>query len=325
MSGLWAIQKNADPSSSQPGTALPDKARRGIAGQISEHLRYATRRPIVTHTPAPRPIKQPLQRVSAFASSGTPSAAALAETRERAAGERDWPSPLRPGGSAAGGNPVSSLSASPRASAPSEDTPAPVRALPIVPVAENTPGAEAQQTAGALNGQAEIPPQPEGTPYLTFRLGKVRWGIPVIYLREALPDAPPITPLPFSPIWLHGLINLRGEAVGLINLSDLLLDPVIAASTARADAAIPVVVAEHEGVSLALQVQELGEVIFLEESQFRHLSGAQTRSLPAFAVSHLQAAWFSGQSQSPLLLLDLPRLMASLLEQMTAQEAMGDG
>jgi chemotaxis signal transduction protein len=278
MSGLWAMQKKTDPSSSQPGAALPDKARRGIAGQISEHLNYAIRRQVVTRAPAPHPIKQPTQPAAALASS------------------------------------------------PSEDTPAPVRALPSVPTTEITLSAEAQQAPGASDNQ-EIAPQPEsaGAPYLTFRLGKVRWGIPVIYLREALPDVPPITPLPFSPIWLHGLINLRGEAVGLINLGDLLLDPVIAASAAHADAAMPVVVAEHEGVSLALQVQELGEVIFLEESQFRHLSGAQTRSLPAFAVSHLQAAWFSTQGQSPLLLLDLPRLVASLLEQMTAQEALGDG
>lgn len=273
MSGLWAIQKNADPSSSQPG-ALSEKARRGIAGQISEHLNYAIRR-----ASAPHPFKRPMQPVSAFAASG----------------------------------------------APSEDIPAPGRALPVVPVAENTPDTEAQQAPGASDDQ-ELAPQPEsaGAPYLTFLLGKARWGIPVIYLREALPDVPPITPLPFSPIWLHGLINLRGEAVGLINLGDLLLDPVLAASASHTDAAMPVVVAEHEGVSLALQVRELGEVIFLEESQLRHLSGAQTRSLPAFAVSHLQAAWFSAQGQ-PLLLLDLPRLMASLLEQMTAQEAMGDG
>ncbi|HEU5199146.1 MAG TPA: chemotaxis protein CheW [Ktedonobacterales bacterium] len=256
MSGLWAIQKNTEPSSSQPGAALPNKTQRGIAGQISEHLNYVTRRPAATR-------------------------------------------------------------------APSEDTPAPGRAPSTAAAAESTLSTAAQQAPGASDDQ-KITPAAAGTPYLTFRLGKVRWGIPVIYLREALPDVPPITPLPFSPIWLHGLINLRGESVGLINLSDLLLDPVIAASTARADAAMPVVVAEHEGVSLALQVQELGEVIFLEESQFRHLSGAHTRSLPAFAVSHLQAAWFSPQGQ-PLLLLDLPRLMASLLEQMTAQEALGDG
>lgn len=276
-SGLWAIQKSGDPSQSQPGAAPPHKARSGIAGQISEHLNYATHRRALSQSPVPLPMQQAIRQTAFFASSG----------------------------------------------APAEGTPVPGRALPIPP-AETIVSEQEPQAADARDNQQSAP-QPVGTPYLTFMLGNLRWGIPVIYLREAMPDVPPITPLPFSPLWLHGLINLRGEAVGLINLRELLLDPVIAASAARADGAMPVVVAEHEGISLALQVQELGEVSFLEESQFRHLSTAQTRSLPAFAVSHLQAAWFSAQGQPPLLLLDLPRLMTSLLEQMTAKEALGDG
>lgn len=303
-SGLWAIQKSGGPAQSQPGRdarggaerewpnpvrpggsgealadgpALPHKARSGIAGQISEHLNYATSRRALAQSPAPPPMQQIVRQTALLASSG----------------------------------------------APAEETSTPVRALPIPP-AETIVSKQEPQAADTRENQ-QIAPQPEGTPYLTFMLGNLRWGIPVVYLREAMPDVPAITSLPFSPLWLHGLINLRGEAVGLINLRELLLDPVIAASAARTDAAMPIVVAEHEGISLALQVQELGEVLFLEERQFRHLSTVQTRSLPAFAVSHLQAAWFSAQGQSPLLLLDLPRLMTSLLEQMTAKEALGDG
>jgi chemotaxis signal transduction protein len=301
ISGLWAIQKSSEPSLSQPGrdargtaesaetqfpqaalalgTALPNKARSGIAGQIGEHLNYAARRRASSHPSAPLPMKQAIIRETSVLTSSE---------------------------------------------APSEDTPPAVRALPILPTAQTTLSEEKQQASDTPDDQQPAS-QPEGTPYLTFRLGKLRWAIPVVYLREALPDVPAITPLPFSPLWLHGLINLRGEAVGLINLSELLLDPVIAASAARTDGIMPAVVAEYEGVSLALQVQELGEVLFLEESLFRHLSGAQTRSLPTFAVTHLQAAWFSAQSQSPLLLLDLPRMMTSLLEYMTAKEALGDG
>lgn len=270
ISGLWAIQKSSEPSLSQRGPALPNKARSGIAGQIGEHLNYAARRGASSHLSAPLPVKPAIIREASFLTSSE---------------------------------------------APSENT---------SPAAQTTLSEEKQQVSDTIDDQQPAPAA-EGTPYLTFRLGKLRWAIPVVYLREALPDVPAITPLPFSPLWLHGLINLRGEAVGLINLSELLLDPVIAASAARTDAVIPAVVAEYEGVSLALQVQELGEVIFLEESQFRHLSGAQTRSLPTFAVTHLQAAWFPAQSQSPLLLLDLPRLMTSLLEHMTAKEALSDG
>ncbi len=184
---------------------------------------------------------------------------------------------------------------------------------------------EADRHALEMLVEQKLVPSPKGTPFLTFTLGNLQWGISLHYLREALPHAPPATPLPFSPLWLHGLINLRGEPVGLVNLSELLVDPVSAANAVRLlGSGLPVVVAESEGVSLALLVHELGEVVFLEESQLCKLQAAEIRSLPAFAVEHLQAAWIPSEEAPPVLLLDLPRLMVSLLERLTAKEATGD-
>jgi twitching motility protein PilI len=265
-SGLWIIRQGADPAGSQPGaTALPESAlssqkRRGIAGQISEHLAYH------------------------------------ANHRSSASGSRlEETSPPAPAGAPTSAQVQRSLSAS-------------------APDALTSPDDEEPATPS------------EGTAYLTFTLGSMHWGLPLAYLREVLPDAPTITPLPFSPLWLQGLINLRGDPVGLVNLSNLLLDPVLAASVAaRIVNGAPVMVAESDGVSLALQVQELGEVVSLPESAFQHLPAAETRALPAFALSHLQAVWNPTPADPPVLLLDLPRLIASLLERLNAAEAPGDG
>jgi chemotaxis signal transduction protein len=184
---------------------------------------------------------------------------------------------------------------------------------------------EEEQRAVAMLYEQKMAQPPVGAPFLTFKLNNLRWGVAVSHLREALPSISSITPLPFSPLWLYGLINLRGEPVGLVNLSDLLLDPITAANVRRRTAAgAPVIIAESDGVLLGLLVEELGEVVFLEEHHFGKLSGAETRSLPSFALAHLHAAWKPSRADQPVLLLDLARLIANLLQQLTSEEARHD-
>lgn len=181
---------------------------------------------------------------------------------------------------------------------------------------------EEEQRAVAMLYEQKMAEPPEGTPFLTFKLNNLRWGVPVTHLREVLPSVTSITPLPFSPLWLYGLINLRGEPVGLVNLSELLLDPITAASVRRRTAAgAPVIIAENEGILLALLVEELGEVAFLQDDQMEKLPAIETRMLPSFATAHLQAAWSPSTADQPVLLLNLPALMISLLQQLNSGEA----
>ena len=181
---------------------------------------------------------------------------------------------------------------------------------------------EEEQRAVAMLYEQKMAEPPAGTPFLTFKLNNLRWGVPVSHLREVLPSVPAITPLPFSPLWLYGLINLRGEPVGLVNLSDLLLDPITAANVRRRTAAgAPVVIAEQEGILLALLVEELGEVAFLQAGHLKKLPAVEMRALPAFAGAHISAAWLPTEADQPVLLLDLPNLIISLLQQLNSGEA----
>ncbi len=180
---------------------------------------------------------------------------------------------------------------------------------------------EEEQRAIEMLYEQKMAEPPSGIPFLTFKLNDLRWGVPVAHLREVLPNVSSITLLPFSPLWLYGLINLRGEPVGLVNLGELLFDPITAANVGRRTAAgAPVIIAESEGTSLGLLVEELGEVAFIEESQFKKLSAVEIRALPAFAIAHLQAAWTPSEADPPILLLDLPRLLTSLLQQLSSED-----
>ena len=184
---------------------------------------------------------------------------------------------------------------------------------------------EEEQRAVEVLFEQKMAEPPSGTPFLTFKLNNWRWGVPVAQLREVLPKVSTITPLPFSPVWLFGLINLRGEPVGLVNLSDLLLDPITASNAGlRTAASAPVIIAEQEGTPLALLVEELGEVFFIEDDQLEKLPAVEVRALPSFALSHLQAAWSPPEAGRSILLLNLPRLMTDLLQQMTSEEARDD-
>jgi len=53
--------------------------------------------------------------------------------------------------------------------------------------------------------------------YLTFRLGRESYGLPVLGVREIIRLCP-ITPVPRMPSYLKGVINLRGKVIPILDL-----------------------------------------------------------------------------------------------------------
>jgi purine-binding chemotaxis protein CheW len=53
--------------------------------------------------------------------------------------------------------------------------------------------------------------------YLTFRLGRESYGLPVLGVREIIRLCP-ITPVPRMPDYLKGVINLRGKVIPILDL-----------------------------------------------------------------------------------------------------------
>ena len=53
--------------------------------------------------------------------------------------------------------------------------------------------------------------------FLTFSLGAEEYAIPLLSVREVI-AVPEITPMPFTPTYFLGLMNLRGQVISIIDL-----------------------------------------------------------------------------------------------------------
>jgi purine-binding chemotaxis protein CheW len=64
-----------------------------------------------------------------------------------------------------------------------------------------------------------LPPNAVAKPgrYLTFRLGRESYGLPVLGVREIIRLCP-ITPVPRMPAYIKGVINLRGKVIPILDL-----------------------------------------------------------------------------------------------------------
>jgi len=57
----------------------------------------------------------------------------------------------------------------------------------------------------------------DGTQYLTFALGDEEYGVAILNVQEIKGYAP-VTPIPNTPPWVRGVMNLRGTIVPVIDL-----------------------------------------------------------------------------------------------------------
>jgi len=70
-----------------------------------------------------------------------------------------------------------------------------------------------------MTTEGTSPPTAAARPgrYLTFRLGRESYGLPVLGVREIIRLCP-ITPVPRMPAQLKGVINLRGKVIPILDL-----------------------------------------------------------------------------------------------------------
>lgn len=74
-----------------------------------------------------------------------------------------------------------------------------------------------------MTGVAELECHSDGTPsskegkYLTFTLNKEEYGIGILKVKEII-GMMPITPVPQTPEYVKGVINLRGKVIPVIDL-----------------------------------------------------------------------------------------------------------
>src|ERR1035437_7016141 len=57
--------------------------------------------------------------------------------------------------------------------------------------------------------------------YVLFRVGEARYALPAGQVREIAADLPRF-PVPFTPVWVRGVLNRQGEPYALLDIQAML-------------------------------------------------------------------------------------------------------
>lgn len=95
--------------------------------------------------------------------------------------------------------------------------------------------------------------------YLTFNLDSETYGLEIASVKEII-EMVPITKIPESPEFVEGIINLRGDIIGVLDVRKRFL------KDARPyDGQTCIIVVEHEDYNLGLIVDSVNEVMTIED------------------------------------------------------------
>lgn len=97
--------------------------------------------------------------------------------------------------------------------------------------------------------------------WVTFRLGNETYGINVMQVQEVLRYTD-IAPVPGAPIYVLGIINLRGNVVTVIDTCQRFgLSPIDVSDNTR------IVIIEADGQVIGILVDSVAEVVYLRSSE----------------------------------------------------------
>jgi purine-binding chemotaxis protein CheW len=112
--------------------------------------------------------------------------------------------------------------------------------------------------------------------FLTFLLGGDVFAINILNIREIL-EYSPLTPVPMTPNFIAGVLNLRGSVVPIINLA-LRFDKPDAEITKRTSIVIVEITHEDQNLEIGVIVDIVNEVIEIPEIEAAPSFGASIRT-----------------------------------------------
>jgi purine-binding chemotaxis protein CheW len=139
----------------------------------------------------------------------------------------------------------------------------------------------------------------EGELHLRFYLpSQEEFALPALAIREVMQQSPErITPIPNASPLLLGTINLRGQVIWVADLGQFLGNPT-SINTDRPE--IPVIAIEDQDTLLALAIEGLGEMEWLDIEQLQVSS-----NVPDHIAPYVQGEWLlPGDPPQTLRLLD---------------------
>ncbi len=106
-------------------------------------------------------------------------------------------------------------------------------------------------------------PAPENKKFLNVCVGHQTFGIPIPIIQDVLQDLK-ITPVPLTPPYVFGLLNLRGRIVAAIDVRTSLGLPRLQDHTNRK---VMNIIVEHRGELFSLLVDTIGEITDIPPDQ----------------------------------------------------------
>lgn len=134
------------------------------------------------------------------------------------------------------------------------------------------------------------------TEWVTFRLENEKYGINVMLVREVLKNTE-IAPVPGSPSYVLGIINLRGNVVTVIDTRSRFGLPYH-----EPDDNTRIVIIEREGQVVGMMVDSVAEVANLRESEIEFAPNVGNDE----SAKYIQGV--SNQDDELLILVDLEKL-----------------
>ncbi|MCX7823227.1 MAG: chemotaxis protein CheW [Syntrophobacterales bacterium] len=146
--------------------------------------------------------------------------------------------------------------------------------------------------------------------YLTFRLGNEEYGIEILKVKEII-GMMPITPIPQTPAYIKGVINLRGKVIPVIDLR-LRFHMEEVPYNERTCIIVVEVKLVNEPISIGIVVDAVSEVSQIKEEEIE--------VTPSFGTS-LDTSYILGMAKtdnSVKILLDIDQVLTQ--EELTSLE-----
>jgi purine-binding chemotaxis protein CheW len=144
---------------------------------------------------------------------------------------------------------------------PATASPSPETIHANAPVAQKSPVSEQKKGAAAPVRVHDV---------VEFQLGGEKYALDINFAREIV-EMMPITPIPRSPPYLRGVMNLRGEITNIITINSIL-----GLSESSGERGRKIIVLSSEatgGENIGIVVDEVHSVIQIQESDVEHLGG----------------------------------------------------
>lgn len=145
--------------------------------------------------------------------------------------------------------------------------------------------------------------------YLSFNVGKEHYAIPLLTVREVI-GLPEITPVPFTPNYFLGIMNLRGQIISVV---DLRLKLGFAAGKNTSETAI--IICDLGTTSLGVVVDSINAVVAPKENEISPKPDIQSSRSTDYITGVFQ------RDKDLILLIDMVGILSPQDRQAMAQAA----